>query len=276
MFSVDAQAAADDILIQGYARIRVDTQHWSDIGRMLDRAFTFFGRPLDEKLCAALPGDCGFRPLGVEYSQDGGGPDQIESYTVSGRPTEQSSTDPANELREAGALVFEHLARLAERITERLAATCTGDDRSWRYAGRCQRWSRLQMNFSRPAHAPTELLHETHEDGVLLTIGGATAPGLERQKPDGSFEPLATRTGELLVTPGVIAYLLSGGAVRPFHHRVVAHRPTSRRLAYLMFADLDPAVCSAWVTNQTNADIDIGAHVRRTMRRFGMDGFSSD
>ena len=50
----------------------------------------FFRTSFEEKMLSRLPGECGYRPSGIEYSQSPERPDQIESFTVSPRSFAQA------------------------------------------------------------------------------------------------------------------------------------------------------------------------------------------
>jgi isopenicillin N synthase-like dioxygenase len=126
------------------------------------------------------------------------------------------------------------------------------------------------LNYSRPAEVTTPYINEAHEDGAFLTVAYANAPGLELRTADGDFVPTTNGQDNVLILPGEIAWLLSGGSVRPLYHRV---RPDARfheRMTLLFFGDIDPGLCQPWVLNEVNKGVDIGARVLRNPTRFGL------
>jgi isopenicillin N synthase-like dioxygenase len=243
----------------------------------LDAAYEFFRGPLAEKNRNRLPEDCGYRPCGIEYSQSPERPDQIESFSATVRTRAaiaQLHSAGARRLYDRMLATIEQLEPIAEAITIELADSLSG--RSWgqELGGAFRLWSRLQLNYSRPAQTVAGFIHDPHEDGNLLTLACATGPGLEMQTESGGFQPVTAPPGQLLIMPGEIAWLLSGGQIRPFWHRV---RPSARekeRLALLFFGDIDPRQCQPWVANSINAHVDIGACVLKSVTRFGLVGFA--
>jgi len=244
---------------------------------MLVSAYSFFRLAAAEKAPNVLPECCGYRPCGVEYSSRPDRPDQIESFTVSARVPDAARRLPSESARllyRDMRLVFEALQEVVEAITVEIATSIAGTEAAAKLCGRFRTWSRLQLNYSRPRDCPWPWIHEIHEDGNLLTIAGTTAPGLEIMTRNSVFTPIPTAPGEVLVMPGEIAWLLSGGAVQPLYHRVVPTPGVAERIAFLFFGDLDPGVCIPWAVNSTNAGIDIGARVRTNVNRFGLSGFN--
>ena len=116
----------------------------------------------------------------------------------------------------------ETLNLLVDNIVTGLANHFGGDPTlTWRSA------SYLQMNaYSDPANK-RDLLQDLHEDGHLLTVHHANAPGLE-VRVDGEMVPHDPKPGEVLVMPGSVMTDLTGGAVAPLYHRVRNHRIAGR------------------------------------------------
>src|SRR6185312_7685016 len=117
-------------------------------------------------------------------------------------------------------------------------------------------WSCLQVNCA-PAVSARSLIHPTHEDGHLLTIGVADGPGLEARTAVGGFVAPPVPPGWAIAMPGDIASLMSGGRLAPLYHRVRGAGRT--RMAILFFIDLAPSDCVPWVRNAVNEGVDIGA-----------------
>lgn len=263
---------------EGYAMLTLPFEVGSAIANALEAGFQFFRSDIEEKLGTILPEGCGYVPLGIEYSQSQDRPDPIESFTASARTIEAANrlnSAKARSLYQSLLLVFEIFEPIAEAIAIDLASTL-GIDREKELAGAFRRWSCIQMNYSRPLAATTRLIHETHEDGHFVTIGCSTAPGLEVQVGDGTFVPVSTSATRLVLMPGRLAYLLSGGYVRPLFHRVISDPKCEERIALLFFADVAPLACEPWVKNTVNAGVDIGATVMTNAARFGITGFSAE
>lgn len=237
----------------------------------------FFVESPAEKLRNALPEDSGYRPLGREYSRSEDHPDQIESFTVSTRHAATLlPTASAIHLHAQMLAAMNLLEQIAESITALLAEAITGYSLLAQLSGQLHRWSRLQLNYSTPTLINSPHIHEEHEDGNLITLACSTAPGLELKMLDGSYLPLHTSQSQVIVMPGEILWLLSGGGIQPLWHRVVTGSAHAERLALLYFADLDPKACTPWKHTSLNYGIDIGARVLTNVNRFGLNGFSPE
>jgi len=270
---------ARKLLADGYLLLRVDEATWSAIDAAADAAYRFFRRPMAEKGMSVLPEDCGYRPTGIEYSQDPNRPDPIESFTASMRTVRDAARLPivaARILHEHLLEVFGVFAPLAEALTTRVADAVADSGALASFHGAFDRWSCVQVNYSRPAETVEGCIHEPHEDGHLWTFAHATAPGLEVATASGDFLAITTGAREVIVMPGEVAHLLSGGCVRPLYHRVRPDRRHGERLAVLFFADMAPALCQPWLRNDVNAGIAIGARVRSNATRFGLSGFTPE
>ena len=82
-------------------------------------------------------------------------------------------------------------------------------------------------------------MNELHEDGCLITIASNKGPGLEIRSPDVCFLPLEISSQQVIVMPGEILWLLSGGAIEPLFHRVRADRSNEERMSLLFFGHID-------------------------------------
>ena len=241
----------------------------------LEAGRLFFQEPLEAKMASALPEECGYRAFGIEYSQTASHPDQIESFTATARTCADRCKlcdGPARRLYDCMLDSIAVLEPLAESFVALLAKTIGNGAGGSFPTGSLHRWSRLQLNYSRPVTADGDI-HDLHEDGNLVTIACATGPGLEIQEPDGSLQGIEAILPHVIVMPGEIAWLLSGGCVRPVWHRVRRVPSCSERLALLFFADIDPEACQPWLHNEVNANVDIGERTRRSVTRFGLEGF---
>jgi isopenicillin N synthase-like dioxygenase len=131
------------------------------------------------------------------------------------------------------------------------------------------------MNYSRPSSTAAEYINELHEDGCLMTVMTVTGPGLELRTGDGSFMP-AQPTGQLLFMSGEILNLLSGGLIPPVYHRVRTTRALEERMSLLFFADMNPALCSPWISNDANSGIDIGKRILTNATRYGLTEWEAE
>jgi isopenicillin N synthase-like dioxygenase len=264
--------------IEGYLRLELACTTAKAVADAFEAAFTFFHSPLEEKLLNVLPADGGYRPFGIEYSRSPDVRDQIESFTTSYWThsfVEHLPTVSARQLHAKMAIVSDSLESIAEALTVRLEEGIRGYS-SPTLRGGFQRWSRLQLNYSRPESIKTPFINELHEDGVLMTVTAVTGPGLEVQLPNGSVKPVVTRPNEVLAMTGEIAYLLSGGVIPAVYHQVRPIPECSERLALVFLGDVDPYRCVPWIETSINKGVDIGERVRTSAKRYGLQGFTPD
>ena len=109
-----------------------------------------------------------------------------------------------------------------------------------------------------------------------MTIACATGSGLEVQMTNNEFRSMPSGLEELLIMPGEIIWLLSGGQIRPLYHRVRLHHQNPKRMALLFFGDIDPCCCDPWISNEINRQVDIGTRVLASVNRFGLKGFAME
>ena len=274
----DFQEAAEVLIRDGYHFLPLDNKARTAISATFHAGYEFFRSSLDEKLENTLAEDCGYRPFGVEYSRSPDEPDQMESFTATAREIDtlglgtEKGRDLYRRMRETIA-VFEPIA---ESLAIALARKADTDADTAQLMGAFHKWTCLQLNYSRPIENAPRLINAPHEDGNLVTFGLSDGPGLEIQTPQGSFIPVSRPEGTVVVMPGEIARLLSGGLVNPLYHQVRPDPAVAERLALLYFGDIDPSRCKPWVRNEVNHDLDIGAISRANSARFGLEGFAVD
>jgi isopenicillin N synthase-like dioxygenase len=239
----------------------------------------FFRESIDEKCKYSFPQDMGYRPFGIEYSQSPSFPDQVESFSVSARvpiPPHRFGTATARVLYEQMIKVFEILEFVAETLTIRIANQLSGTKMGNNIQGAFRNWSRLQLNYSQPSEVFVPFINESHEDGNLFTVACTNRSGLEVQITENKFIPITTSTNKIVILPGEIAFLLSGGLIPPTYHRVRPDKKINERMALLFFGDIDPKLCQPWISNEINREVDIGKRVISSVERFGLNGFSLD
>ncbi|MDB5421705.1 MAG: 2OG-Fe(II) oxygenase [Brevundimonas sp.] len=231
----------------------------------------FFVRPEAEKRTCTGPHGCGFRPYGVEHSGEPDQPDRIESFTVSRRFAKfgRELTCPAGRrLHKALLHLFDVLESVADDLMRSWAAEIAGRERAEALRGGLAAWSLVQMNCSLSTGLQ-EFINSDHDDGTLLTLCNADGPGLEIEQDGGEFRARPPIADQMTVLPGAVAWLLSGGLVKPRRHRVRGG-VAGRRQSLLFFADLEPALCEPWSVSPINAGVDIGSRVLTSPGEFGL------
>lgn len=247
------------------------------VAQLMDQLYAaaavYFDAPHDAKLRDQRPRGYGYRPLGAEYSQSPGRPDPFESFTA-GHATRGAifGSASATYLNMQMVNLFDALhAIIAETLTGLAVRYGVAADAMRGFAKGCLRWSCIQLNYSEPAMLTQEFIHETHEDGHLLSLASATAEGLEIDVGGGEFVAVTAAPPRLLVLPGDILTLMTAGQVRPLFHRVRAVKSVRRRYAVVHFADPDPRTCIPWVFGAVNQGVDIGSRILANPARFGLE-----
>lgn len=269
--------SVEKLITDGFMLHKIHVALQEQLSATLDSAHIFFNETHDKKILNMLSDDVGYRPYGIEYSNSPSSMDQVESFSVNTRSTELISELPsptAKVLCERMLATYTALEAIAEATLNRLANELSGQVSSERFQGAFHRWSLFQLNYSRPAQVISPFINETHEDGALLTIAYANSLGLELQMSDGNFVPITNAHDDVLILPGEIAWLLSGGKIRPLYHRVRPETNCHERMSLLFFGDIEPSLCEPWILNEVNKNIDIGARVLTNPTRFGLKGWT--
>jgi isopenicillin N synthase-like dioxygenase len=264
---------------EGYLRLQLSETMKKSVEATFDGGYAFFRQPIEMKIQQTTDQDLGYRAFGDEYSISPEFPDQLESFSVSPRlpiATDQFQSVPARVLYDRMSQTFDLFEPIVEDLTITLAQQLTGGRIGEHLKGKLRYWSRLQLNYTRPSSVDFPFINETHEDLDLLTINCASGAGLELRMATDSFLPINTGALDAIVFPGEIAWLLSGGELKPMFHRVRTHRDIDERVSLLFFADPEPQSCEPWVSTSINHNVDIGVHVRQNVVKFGLKGFRDE
>lgn len=268
--------AARKIVEEGFLIMSLPNRIQESVRATFAASVPFFEEASDLKSRCRFPQDMGYRPIGGEYSQSSAYPDQLESFSISARvpiPLSELPSINARDLYERMCTTFDLLEGLAEELTVKLAGELSRGRIGDGLRGTLRGWSRLQLNYARPAEVAAPFINALHDDLNLLTINFADGPGLEVGFSEDDVSEVVRGPGEAVVLPGEIAWLLSGGRIRPLYHRVRADRRIRKRLALLFFADPEPSACEPWVLSEVNRGVDIGGRVRTNVHLFGLQGF---
>lgn len=274
-FANTIRSASSTLLHSGYAIVRMGPLMQACLDEAFDEADAFFARSQSEKARFARPDILeGYRTFGAEFSGDKTRPDLNETFSLA--PRNQSRPDIAawravNPLHNALRRAAPVYTGLANAILEdiRLVFDPEGDRID------AAEFSYLQLNYYRPGSESRDLLQDAHEDGHLLTVVTSRQPGLEIEV-DGRFEPANIGRDELLVMPGSILTLMTGGMMRPLMHRV-RNVPGVRTRASLMFF-VNASVTNpprAWVAAEDGGYPDIRGATIESSQVFGLNSIEA-
>ena len=258
---------------QGYLVLTCPDLLGELIARLWRAADAFFALPDARKRANSLPEHDGYHAIGEEYSDRPDRPDLAESFwarLLHGEATGRLPDPEGRAMHRAALAVSAEIEALLSQLTEALARHYA-EHWSSELAFRCDRASHLQFNRYQPSRHDRELLTDSHEDGLYLTLLFADAPGLEVQTAAGDWLPVQPRPGELIAMPGEIMSLLTGYRVQPLYHRVRNHPEVGRRYAMMYFANPNPSDgFRPWVANRTNAGVDIIQRAIDNPTRYGL------
>ena len=255
---------------RGFALVPIDAA----LGRAIDHSFAlghgFFTKPAEDKLRYALPAFVeGYRELGPEYSKVPERPDLTESFSVWNR----NRARPELENWSAGCPLHGVLRDIFDQLTGVTRGLFRSMIDYWAPGAPELRFSNgswLQVNYYEPARHRRELLQDPHEDMHLVTLVRANAPGLEIEV-DGVFVPAEVGENELLVMPGSILSLMTGWRVKPLYHQVRNNHRGDPRSSILFFVNPEiDQVLEPWISNETNAGVDIVARASAGPSNFGL------
>lgn len=266
----------DALKSEGFLRVQLSEFIQKSVLATFDAGYAFFRQPNEAKIPLTMEQDLGYRPFGDEYSISTDFPDQLESFSVSPRlpiSLDQIESIAARMLYDKMSHTFALFEPIIEDLTVDLAKRLSGGRIGEQLKGKFKYWSRLQLNYTQPVNVDFPFINETHDDLDLFTINCVSGAGLELKVSQESFLPVTTGISEAIIFPGEIAWLLSGGILKPMYHRVRTHRQLQERMSLLFFADPEPESCEPWISNAINHTVDIGEHVRQNVKKFGLKGF---
>jgi isopenicillin N synthase-like dioxygenase len=214
---------ADQLAARGHACIDLGPAEQSALGAVRDQAGRFFALPdAAKRRHGDANGLNGWRPYGMQFSDDPALPDECESFAFWGG---RADLVPEHaEIRSFTAVLGEWwlvAVEIAGEIMGQLA-------RRYRYphALPVEPSSYLEVN-SYDARSGRKLLQTRHEDGHLVSLVVPDRPGLEIEE-DGRMRPAGIREGQMLVMPGSLLTAMTGGKIPPLYHQVRNHRYPQR------------------------------------------------
>src|SRR5689334_23538134 len=259
------RAAAGDLIDKGYAVVKLDQDGAARLQHAIATAVEFFQRPVEDKLAhGSSDHNYGYRPFGIEYSISPDRPDMNECFTVwSSRLDLIPNAEEIPELTEAFLAWRNTLAPLVAGILAEVASTFGGQAPAFEKA------SYLQINYCLPTPMERYPLQDKHEDGHMITVLHATAPGLEMYVNDGIL-PTLPAEDEVVLMPGSVLTALSGGKIEPLYHQVRNHGLDDRQsLMYFVNPEVDEPL-HAWVAGADGSREDIRSHVTNAPTMFGL------
>jgi len=265
-----ARLLLEELLARGHAKLQIGRESRRQIDHAFATAREYFATPFPEKSAFALSQFVeGYREIGLEYSQVKERPDLTESFSLWNR--NRPHTEAAGwtqscpihaELRRTIDDLSSYVAELFQTMADKWAPGTVGP--------RFQRASYIQVNYYEPAQHSRDMLQDGHEDGHLITLVTANSPGLEIQIGD-KYVPVELGPDEMLIMPGSLLTLMTGGAIPPLFHQVKNSRRQEARYSMMFFVNPEGnQVLEPWIRNETNKDADVIAEANALPLKFGL------
>jgi isopenicillin N synthase-like dioxygenase len=258
--------AARDILDKGYAVVKLNDIDAANLHNAISTAVRFFERPLaDKQAHGSSDHNYGYRPFGIEYSMSPDRPDMNECFTVwSSRLDLIPDAEGIADLTDAFLDWRDSLAPLVTAVLDEVARNFGVPA-----APEFEKASYLQINYCLPAPADRDLLQDRHEDGHMVTVLHATAPGLEIYVND-EVTPMLPAADEVVIMPGSVLTALSGGKIEPLFHQVRNHGLDDRQsIMYFVNPEIDEPLFG-WIDSPDGERADIREHVQNAPSMFGL------
>jgi len=266
--TVDAaiSRAARDILEQGYAVVKLSDVDAGNLHSAISTAVEFFQRPLEDKQAhGSSDHNYGYRPFGIEYSVSPERPDMNECFTVwASRLDLINNAQDIPELTDSFLAWRDSLAPLVAAVLDKVA-----EEFGVEAAPEFEKASYLQINYCLPTPLERDLLQDKHEDGHMVTVLHATAPGLEIYVND-EAQPMLPAKDEIVIMPGSVLTALSAGKIEPLYHQVRNHGLDDRQsIMYFVNPVVDEPLYS-WLESADGERADIREHVQNAPKMFGL------
>lgn len=269
-FSADVVTqAARDIIDTGYAVVKLSQLDENRLHTAISTAVDFFGRDAEFKNAHASDDfNYGYRPFGVEYSVSPDRPDVNECFTLwADRLDKIPDAGGIGELTDSFLGWRDALAPLVKSVLDEVAQYFGAQQ-----APDFEKASYLQINYYLTTDNGREMLQDRHEDGHMVTVIHANKPGLETYL-EGEPKPALPAHDEVIIMPGSVLTLLSGGKIPPLYHQVRNLGLTNRQsIMYFVNPELDEPLhgwFDAGNADGTGAE-DIREHVRNAPKMFGL------
>jgi isopenicillin N synthase-like dioxygenase len=259
-------AAARDIIESGYAVVKLGDVDATHLTTAISTAVDFFQRSEEDKLKHGSDDhNYGYRPFGIEYSITPDRPDMNECFTLWSRRVDQQPNSNANADHNQCLIGWGNsLAPLVGAILDEVAKEFGVDA-----APDFEKASYLQINYCLPTPPERDLLQDKHEDGHMVTVLHATAPGLEIYVND-AVKPMLPDADEIVIMPGSVLTALSAGRIPPLYHQVRNHGLDDRQsLMYFVNPEVEEPLF-AWVDSADGSREDIREHVQNAPTMFGL------
>jgi isopenicillin N synthase-like dioxygenase len=265
-----ARLLLEELLARGHAKLKISRETRRQVDHTFATARAYFATPFPEKSSFALSQYVeGYREIGLEYSQVKERPDLTESFSLWNR--NRAHTEAAGwmqscsihqELRRTIDDLSTYVAELFQTMADKWAPGTVGP--------RFQRASYIQVNYYEPAQHRRDILQDGHEDGHLITLVTSKTPGLEIQTENG-YVPVELDDDEMLIMPGSLLTLMTGGAIPPLFHQVKNSRRTDPRYSMMFFVNPEGnQVLEPWIRNESNAGINVIDVANAMPLKFGL------
>jgi isopenicillin N synthase-like dioxygenase len=255
----------DEILSSGFGTVRLDPGEAQRLTGLYREAAAFFALDPPTKLRHSVPNrSIGYRPHAYAHAGYPDKPDLNDSFLYwQSKHRAPSNPDEISSFLDALEAYRVVTARIVSNLVEVMRLRY-----DYKHTLPFEDASVMQINSFGVA-SDQELLQQPHEDAVFLTVISTSAEGLEAVHGDIS-EPLKFASDEVLVMPGSVMTLMTGGEIPPLYHQARNHGILDRMsIMYFVSPDTTSAI-EPFVVNDSNRMTDIRDLVIKNPQTFGL------
>jgi len=262
---------ARDLIENGYAKIRLTPGEVKTVLSVFGSADRFFAGSKKEKGQYRFKSDVeGYREIGAEFSVSEDRPDLNEAY---GLVLGNIAATTGHGWAETNAL-YKSLLEVSRFYEPKINALFEALRQELNPEGArldVGETSYLQVNYYRPSTETRDFLQDHHEDGHLLTVVKALEPGLEI-RPGDQFEPVLLKEDEILLMPGSLLSIMTGGDIPALWHRVRNTHSQHNRASMMFFVNPDlQNPPRPWKTDVSQASADLASACVERSVAFGLE-----
>jgi len=231
-----AAALVDQLFSKGHVTLHLRSRECRTLSEIKKEAVAFFQLAPREKATETYSDlHLGYRSSGIEYSASPDRPDLNECLSYSNySETAMRPSSAAQRFYAASAALCEILDTMSHQLLS--AVRDRYETKGMLPDTRNGSW--LQANYYRPSVERRTELQDKHEDGHLFTIWNSEQPGMEIFPGDGNVGmPIVLPPDQMLILPGSLLTLLTGGDINPLYHQVSRVSTLTERISVMYFVN---------------------------------------
>jgi isopenicillin N synthase-like dioxygenase len=268
-------ALVDQLFSKGHATLHLGPDECLALSKTKQEASAFFRLDAHEKASESYSDlHLGYRGSGIEYSASPDRPDLNECLSY-------SSCSQAAVRRPSAAGCFyaasAALCDVLDTMAQQLLSVVRDHYGKQKLLPDTSNGSWLQTNYYHPSAELRTELQDKHEDGHLLTLWNSEQPGMEIFPGESKTAmPIVLPPDQMLILPGSLLTLLTGGDINPLYHQVSRTSTLAERISVMYFVN-PSSDCPLYAYNPRPGEelIDIAMLGARNPTMFGLPKIES-